>query len=279
MGSIPVTMTYKTLHLRIANPKGLYLATEIDKPDTDGLCPVVYIFHGFTGYKEGADLVDLAHSLAEQGIVAVRFNASGFGDSEGTLSGDYRFSNHRKDAESIYAYVSTLPYVDTSRIGVYGHSMGGKLAVLFCYDHADVQALCAVSAPVEFSGTMYGKIEEEWKKKRYFEKVSSRDGKKIRVPYEYRVDADAQKHDVLEAARHVATPHALIMAGSLDTEVPWQETQKIYDALNCPKTWRLLKNIDHQYKRNPLLLPVVHEPVIAFFGKYLLQRESRERKR
>ncbi len=279
MGSITVVMTYKTLHLRIENPKGLYLAAEIDRPEAAGTFPAVFMFHGFTGYKEGADLVDLAHRLASSGIVAVRFTASGFGDSEGTLSGDYRFSNHRKDAESIYTYVSALPYVDSAHIGVYGHSMGGKLAVLFCYDHADIRALCAVSAPVEFSGTMYGAMEEEWKKKRYFEKVSSRDGKTIRVPYEYRVDADAQKHDVLEAARHVATPHALIIAGEKDTEVPWQETQKIFDALNCPKTWLLLENIDHQYKRNAQLLPVVHEPVVSFFVKYLLQRKGRERKR
>lgn len=279
MGSITVTMTYKTLHLRIANPKGLYLAAEIDTPDTNGKFPAVFIFHGFTGYKEGADLIDIARRLADSGIVAVRFNASGFGDSEGTLSGDYRFSNHRKDAESIYTYVTKLPYVDTPNIGVYGHSMGGKLAVLFSYDHADVKALCIASAPVEFSGTRYGEIEDEWKKKGYFEKVSGRDGQTIRVSYEYRIDADLPRHDVLEAARHVVTPHALVIAGKADTEVPWQETEKIYQALNCPKEWLLLEGVGHQYKRDKKLLTVVHDPIVAFFGKYLLQREGRERKR
>lgn len=269
MGSVTVTMTYKTLHLRIANPKGLYLAAEIDTPDTTGKFPAVFIFHGFTGYKEGADLTDLAHRLASLGIVAVRFNASGLGDSEGTLSGDYRFSNHRKDADAVYNYLCTIPYIDTKRFGVYGHSMGGKLAVLFSYDHADVKALCIASAPVEFSGTRYGEIEDEWKKKRYFEKVSGRDGKTIRVPYEYRVDADLPRHDVLEAARFVASPHALVIAGKCDAEVPWRETEKIYQALNCPKEWLLLEGVGHQYKRDKKLLTVVHDPIVRFFNTYL----------
>lgn len=157
-------MTYKTISIHIPNKKKLNLATEIYKPEVDGKRPVVFIFHGFTGYKEGVDLVDIAKRLAEKGIVTVRFTASGFGDSEGSLEHDYRFSNYRRDADAVYNYVTTLPYIDESRCGVYGHSMGGKLAVLFSYDHAKVKALCAVSAPVEFANTAYGNIEEEWKK-------------------------------------------------------------------------------------------------------------------
>lgn len=262
-------MTYKTISLQIPNAKKLALDTEIYKPDGKGKLPVVFIFHGFTGYKESTDLVDIAKRLAEKGIVAVRFTASGFGDSEGTLAHDYRFSNYRRDAEAVYNHMAKLPYVDMSRCGVYGHSMGGKLAVLFSYDHAGVKALCVVSAPVEFSKTSYGAIEEEWKKSGFMEKVSSRDGKAIRVPYAYRLDVELPQHDVLEAANGVFHPHALVVAGALDTEVPWQETERIYEALHCPKEWLLLKGIDHQYKRDASLLPVVHTPVTSFFTKYL----------
>lgn len=269
MSSVTLDMTYKTKHLRIKNSKGLYLATEIDIPGKQGKLPVVFIFHGFTGYKEGADLVDIAHRLAEQGIVAVRFTASGFGDSEGILSDDYRFSNQRKDAESIYSYVSKLPYIDSTKMGVYGHSMGGKLAVLFSYDHADVQALCIASAPVEFSGTSYGDLEEEWKKKGYFEKVSGRDGKTIRVSYEYRIDADSTRHDVLEAARHVVRPHALVIAGKADTEVPWQETEKIYSSLGCSKEFLLIKELPHKYAQYFEILNKVNQRITDFFVTYL----------
>lgn len=264
-----MTMTYKTIVLQIPNAKKFNLATEIYKPDAEGILPIVFIFHGFTGYKESADLVDIAKRLAEAGVVAVRFTASGFGDSEGSLAHDYRFSNYRRDAEAVYNHMAKLPYVDMTRCGVYGHSLGGKLAVLFSYDHAGVKALCAVSAPVEFAKTSYGAIEEEWKKTGYMEKISSRDGKTIRVPYAYWLDAELPQHDVLAAASCVCNPHALVIAGLLDTEVPWQETERIYEALRCPKEWLLLNGVDHKYKGNAALFPVVHTPVTGFFAKYL----------
>lgn len=260
---------YQTIKLRIKNAKGLYLDTEIYKPETKGRRPVVFMFHGFTGYKEGADLVDIAKKLVEKGMVSVRFTASGFGGSDGTLAADYRFSNFRKDADSVYDYVTKFPYVDIERIGVYGHSMGGKLAALFCYDHAATKALCIVSAPVDMIDTAYGKLLDTWKETGFFEKVSSRDGKTIRVPYEYVVDADNPRHDVLEASRHVFTPQALVISGDKDIEVPWKETKKIYEALHCPKKFLLLKNIEHKYGKNPEVFPIVHAPIIRFFKKYL----------
>lgn len=262
-------MKYSVRSVFIPNSKGLKLDTEIYRPDVTDRLPVVLLLHGFTGYKEDAGLVDIAKRLAEQGIISVRFTTSGFGDSEGTLEKDYRFSNYRTDADAVYEYISKLSYVDMNRLGVYGHSMGGKLAVLLSYDHADIKALCIASAPVEFSGTRYGEIEDEWKKKRYFEKISGRDGKTTRVPYEYRVDADLPRHDVLEAARFVANPHALVIAGKCDDEVPWRETEKIYQALHCPKEWVLLEGVGHQYKRDKKLLRVVHDPIVRFFNTYL----------
>jgi len=269
MGGFIITMTYQTVSVRIPNANNLGLAVEIYRPEVAGRLPVVFIFHGFTGYKESADLVDLADRLAQKGIVAVRFTASGFGDSEGSLEHDCRFTNHRSDAHMVYEYVQKLPYVDDSRVGVFGHSMGGKLAVLFAADHPSVSALVAASAPVVFSGTAYGELMPEWKRDGFFEKVSGRDNRTIRVPYAYAVDADSAAHDVLEAARSVHSPHALVVAGDADREVPWQETEKIYTALNCPKEFIKLPGVPHKYGHTPTLIPVVNTPIAAFFVSHL----------
>lgn len=262
-------MMYKTITLTVPNARNLALATEIYKPNTQGKLPVVFILHGFTGYKEGADLVDLADRLAKRGIVAVRFTSSGFGDSGGTLQDDYRFSNYREDADYIFRHVQTLPYIDTTRQGVFGHSMGGKLAVLFCRDHREITALCVASAPVTFFGTAYGALHDDWKKKGYFEKVSGRDGKTIRVPFAYVADVDDRKHDVLEAARGITDATALVVAGDSDTEVHWQETEKIFDALACPKEFNKLSGVPHKYGHEPRLIPVVNAPIADFFVKNL----------
>lgn len=260
-------MKYQVIKLVVPNIRGLKLATEIYRPEGSGKMSAVLLFHGFTGYKEGADLVDIAHKLAESGIVSVRYNASGLWDSEGSMENDYRFSNHRDDAESVLHYISNLSYVDPSRVGVYGHSMGGKLAVFFCADHPDIRALCIGSAPVTFMSTSYVSVLPEWKKEGYFQKVSGRDGGKIRVPYEYVVDAE--KYDVVKAAGQVIRPQSLVIAGKLDTEVPWQETKKIFEVLQSPKEFLLIDELSHKYGRTPNLFPIVHEPIVKFFVRAL----------
>ena len=262
-------MNFTVIKPTITNTKGLALACEIYKPEGTGKFPAVLIFHGFTGYKEENNLVDIAQRLAREGIVSVRFTASGFGDSEGSLEVDYRFGVYRSDADSVLAYVQTLAYVDTTRIGVCEHSMGGKLSVLFCADHPQVVAMCAISAPVHLLSTSFGVKHDEWKRLGYYEKISGRDGKSVRIPYAYIHESEDATHDVLRAAKRVSAPHALVIAGKEDQTVSWDATKEIFDALNCPKEWLLLSGIDHWYKKNLAFLPVVHEPVINFFKKYL----------
>ncbi len=262
-------MTFDNISVQILNQKGLRLSAEIYKPTIRGKLPFVILLHGFTGYKEEINLVDIAKRLAEKGIASLRFTQSGFGDSDGTLASDYRFSNYRDDAEAIFRYIFELSYVDITRIGVYGHSIGGKLAVLFCADHIDIRSLCLVSVPVSFVGTMYGLLQKEWEKTGYFEKISGRDGKIVKVPYTYFTDAESSKHDVLQAAHRIKHAQALVIAGKADREVPWQETKKLYEALQCQKHLLVVDALVHKYKSDLSLMKQIHSSVINFFVKHL----------
>lgn len=265
-------MTYQIINLTIPNLQNLKLATEIYKPDKEGKLPVVFLFHGFTGYKEDAGLVDIAKRLAEQGIVSVRFTSSGFGDSEGSIE-DYRFSQYRTDAQCVFDTITRYPYVNPALVGVYGNSIGGKLAILFCQDNPSVKAVCITSAPVTFVGTEYEAYLAQWKERGYFEKVSGRDGRRVRIPYAYVTDVDSPAHDVLSAASRLHTPIALVVAGERDTEVPQQETKKVFDALSCPKKFLLLPDMVHRYGKIPDMIPMVSAPVVEFFVANL-QRPS-----
>lgn len=262
-------MKYKIIKTTVVNAKGLALAIEIFRPEGVGKFPTVLILHGFTGYKEENNLVDIAHKLATIGIVTVRFTASGFGDSEGSITADYRFGSYRTDADSVYAYIQKLDYVDPACIGVCGHSMGGKLSILFCADHPEVRAVCAISAPVHLLSTSFGEKLDEWKRLGYYEKVSGRDGEPIRVPYAYIDEAEDLRHNVLQAAIRVKKTCALVIAGANDQTVAWESTKEIFDSLQGQKAWLLIDGMDHWYKKNPALLQIVHEPIIVFFEKYL----------
>ncbi len=85
--------------ITIKNNRNLLLSALVDRPQKKGVFPTIMFLHGFKGYKEEASYVDLAERLLEHDIASVRFDASGFGDSEGTLEDDYRFSNYIDDTD------------------------------------------------------------------------------------------------------------------------------------------------------------------------------------
>lgn len=227
--------------------------------------PAVLLFHGFTGYKESPDLIDISSKLAENGICAVRFTATGMGDSDGTLSHDYSFSNFRSDAEIIYTALTHEEQIDRERIGVFGHSLGGALTVLFAAKHPEIRALCAVSPVASFRNSFYGSVANDWKKRGFFEKVSGRDGKTLRIPYSFYEDMERPEHNVLAAAKKLSLKRMLVIAGDSDTEVPLAESEKVFMALPGKAEFRVIPSMVHKYKSQPDIMERVDASVTAFF--------------
>ncbi len=92
--------------------------------------PVVTILHGFASSKHGSNrcYVTLAELLAKEGIASLRFDFRGCGDSEGSLS-EASFNEMISDAVAASKHLLTLEGIDISRMGVFGASLGGALAV------------------------------------------------------------------------------------------------------------------------------------------------------
>lgn len=105
------------------------LASTLEKPvlKPGEKCALVIICHGFGGNRKEGLIGDLGWQLASKGIATLRFDFNGHGESEGEFK-DMTVPNELQDAKSIYQYVSTLPFVDTDRIAVVGHSQGGVVA-------------------------------------------------------------------------------------------------------------------------------------------------------
>lgn len=91
-----------------------------------GVHPTVVICHGLPGNEKN---LDLAQAVRRAGWNAISFNYRGSWGSPG----NYRFAQNPEDAKAVLAFLrdpqNAAKYgIDTSRIAIVGHSMGGWIA-------------------------------------------------------------------------------------------------------------------------------------------------------
>lgn len=132
----------------------------LHRPLVKGPAPAVLICHGFGGNKAGKYrlYVRLAEKLAKAGILAFRFDFRGSGDSEGEFS-EMTLQGEISDALIALQFLSKEPQVDVKRVGMFGRSLGGVVAVLAARRFEKIKSL-ALWSPA-FSGQQW---QEKWKK-------------------------------------------------------------------------------------------------------------------
>ncbi|MEG1806465.1 MAG: alpha/beta fold hydrolase, partial [Clostridia bacterium] len=111
------------------NRHGHTLRGILTLPDNVNNPPIVINLHGFSGDKCGYKFsqVYLSREFMEVGVAMIRFDFFGSGESDGAFS-DMTFTSECEDAVDIFNYVKTLSEIDSSRIYLQGHSMGGFVA-------------------------------------------------------------------------------------------------------------------------------------------------------
>lgn len=116
--------------------------------------PSVLICHGLGGHKTGKFrlYVHLAEKLSQLGIGALRIDFRGSGDSEGEFS-DMTIESEVSDALVAFDYLMKDSKVDQSRLGLFGRSFGGLVAVKAAYRVGNVKSL-ALWAPM-YSGDQW----------------------------------------------------------------------------------------------------------------------------
>jgi uncharacterized protein len=94
--------------------------------------PAVLILHGLVGSKDQPHqmFVKLANRLAEAGIIALRIDLRGRGESEGNLAVDVTPAGDLADVENALHWLVAQTDVDATQLGVMGLSWGGTVAIL-----------------------------------------------------------------------------------------------------------------------------------------------------
>lgn len=121
--------------------------------DSDGPLPLVVMAHGHGGSRrEGGGFEQVAAAMAERGIVSIRMDFPGCGDSVESFT-ENNLSNMLLDLQEAREFVATQVKIDPERIGLLGYSMGGRLVSLLSEIDPSYKAM-AMWAPSVLDGAV-----------------------------------------------------------------------------------------------------------------------------
>lgn len=128
-----------SVELRIPTDHGELAATST--PGVDGSDSVVVLAHGFLSDRRAGGRYDrLAEEYASLGHAVLRFDFSGFGESDGdVVDGDALLA----DLHAVLDHVERLGH---RRVLVHGHSLGSAVALRVAPRHESVRALVLTGA-------------------------------------------------------------------------------------------------------------------------------------
>jgi pimeloyl-ACP methyl ester carboxylesterase len=124
---------------------GVLINGIVYQPSGAGPHPTLVICHGLPGNEKN---LDLAQAVRRAGWNAVTFNYRGSWGSPGV----FRFAQNLEDADAVLAYLrdpanAARLGIDTKRIAIAGHSMGGWVtARTAAHDHALIGAILISAA-------------------------------------------------------------------------------------------------------------------------------------
>jgi len=201
------------------------------------------MLHGLGSGKRGAK-VAWADVLAKCGIAVLRIDMSGHGESEGKFE-DAAVSRCMQDALGAIAYAAKQKFVDATRMGMMGHSLGGLVALACAAKEKRVRAVCAIAPPVDFLEVFrvhakLGMLDvRKWKRAGYWDSPYGR------LKYSYYLDA-IKYSDVRKLAKRIRVP-VLLVHGEDDEIVPVSQSERFFDLLKCEKELVILKHVPHRF--------------------------------
>lgn len=186
-------------------------------PSSD-LSPVLLYFHG-NGSNNG-DAVDLAAQFHKLGLSVLLIDYRGYGKSSPTFPNETRVY---EDAEAAWNYLIDEEKILPKNIFVYGHSLGGAIAIELATKHPEMGGLIvsgtftSIDNIVEFNNLLK-LVPVNWILTQHFDSITKI--KSLQVPL-------------------------LIIHGNLDRVVPMFMSKELFTAAPQPKQFIVISDGDH----------------------------------
>jgi hypothetical protein len=200
--------------------------------------PGVILCHGFTGHKAEAHrlFVTAARDFANHGILTLRFDFRGSGDSGGEFN-EMTVSREIEDAKVALDYLAGRPEADPNRLGVLGLSLGGCVAACLAGRDQRLRALvlwAATATPKRLRDRFVTAIGD----RQLFDMDGWPVGRGL-------LDDLATIQPLEEVARYVGS--SLVVHGAKDETVPVSEASDYRLALGGRCRLHLVEGADHVF--------------------------------
>jgi len=211
--------------------------------------------HCFTCTRHTSILRDICNELTEEGFMALRFDFSGNGQSEG----DFAESTYSKQISEMQTAAALLSQKGAFWIGLAGHSLGAAIALLTAARQQTVKAVCVLAGRLSGLNAMHFLSQNQRRELQQTGSVlfSSR-GRALQLSNDF--FADAEKYNLPEVAASMQMP-LLVVHGENDEIIPIQEAYQA-QALNpeniklavIPKADHMFSRIEHRQQVSELVV-------------------------
>jgi len=227
--------------------------------------PLIIKLHGFPG--DADKILKNEIDLIKNGFAVMSFDFRGHRESGGAFS----FKGEIDDVISALDFVDGLKNIDKTRIGLFGESMGGGVAICACARDFRPKALCC-RAPVFDTEYLFIKKFKEWLKPAitmmqtdpYFKfELKGLERESIFKD----LKDEARDNNPLNEISKIKIPICII-AGTKDELLSISKIKTLFEKANEPKEFIEIKDGDHNLS-SIIAYEHVGKGIIDFFKRIL----------
>lgn len=267
--SAPPDAPYTATDVTVPTTMGFTLAGTLTMPkDAHGRVPAIVTITG-SGQEDRDEAIpivkgyrpfrQIADTLARHGIAVLRMDDRGFGASGGNAA-TATSADFADDIRAGLAYLRTRPDIDSTRLGLIGHSEGGLIAPLVAATNPALRAVVLLAGPAQTGRTIIAyqqryaidhlPLSPAQRDSAQRSSATTIDSLAATNPW-MRFFLD---YDPLATARKVRVP-TLILQGATDRQVTPEQAEVLGKAMrgggNRDVTVRIFPETDHLFVRDP----------------------------